>query len=134
MLFGNRCSNHFLFPMFLFPVTAFFGSLALTIIRLRRYQCNSSTQHQNNIVKTSFTSTTSLGGGNDAFDAQGDCLSGIGGLQIDKNISEEFHSAITFHSSWSFYLGWLGVAGCLCSSICVFTLSKLMRNGPYFAT
>ena len=119
------------FPRFSFPVIAFFGSLALTIIRLRRYQCNTSTQHQNNIVKTSFTST-SLGGGDEAFDSQGDCISGIGGLQIDKNIAEEFHSAITFHSSWSFYFGWLAIIGCLCSSICVFTLSKLMRNGPYF--
>ena len=121
------------FPRFSFLVIAFFGSLALTIIRLRRYQCNTSTQHQNNIVKTSFTSTSLGGGGDEAFDSQGDCLSGIGGLQIDKNISEVFHSAITFHSSWSFYLGWLGITGCLCSSICVFTLSKLMRNGPYFA-
>ena len=114
-----------------FLLTAFFGSLALTIIRLRRYQCNSPTQHQNDIVKTSFTSD--MEGEDGGYNAQGDCLSGIGGLQIDKKISEEFYSAISFHSSWSFYLGWLGIIGCICSSICVFTLSKLMRNGPLFA-
>ena len=102
-------------------------------MRLRRYQCNSDPQHQNNVVKTSFTSNIDEGGGG-GYDTQGDCLSGIGGLQIDKKISEEFYSAISFHSSWSFYLGWLGILGCLCSSICVFILSKLMRNGPYFAS
>ena len=116
---------------YFFSVTAFFGSLALTIIRFRRYQCNTPTQHQNHVVKTSFSSNSYEG--EDTFDSQGDCLSGIGGLQIDKKISEEFYPAITFHSSWSFYLGWLGIVGCICSSICVFTLSKLMRHGPYFS-
>ena len=123
-----------IFYAILFIFTAFFGSLALTIIRFRRYQCNSATpQHQNtNIVKTSFT--TNMDGAEGGYDATGDCLSGIGGFEIDKKVSEEFHSAIYFHSSWSFYLGWLGICGCVCSSICVFTLSKLMRNGPLFAT
>ena len=123
-----------IFYALLFIFTAFFGSLALTIIRFRRYQCNSATpQHQNtNVVKTSFT--TNMDGAEGGYDATGDCLSGIGGFEIDKKVSEEFHSAIYFHSSWSFYLGWLGICGCVCSSICVFTLSKLMRNGPLFAT
>ena len=123
-----------IFDAILFIFTAFFGSLALTIIRFRRYQCNSATQqHENtNIVKTSFT--TNMDGAEGGYDATGDCLSGIGGFEIDKKVSEEFHSAIYFHSSWSFYLGWLGICGCVCSSICVFTLSKLMRNGPLFAT
>ena len=113
----------------------------MTIIRLRRYQCKEkTTEHENDIVKTSFTSDMegeqggfNAQGGSTWGDAEGDCLSGIGGLQIEKKISEEFYSAISFHSSWSFFLGWLAVIGCLCSSICVYTLSKLMRNGPLFS-
>ena len=101
-------------------------------MRLRRYQCSSHPQDQTNVVKTSFTSN--IEGEEGGPGAQGDCLSGIGGLQIDTKISEEFYSAISFHSSWSFYLGWLGIIGCICSSICVFILSKLMRSGPYFAS
>ena len=124
--------------LFLFP-TAFFGSLALTIMKFRRYQCSNQDYQNTNAEGTSYADSGGGGGasariGADGYDIQRDCLSGIGGFQLDIQVSEIFYAARTFQSSWSFYLGWLGIFGCMCSSACVFILSKLMRNGPYFAS
>lgn len=56
---------------------------------------------------------------------------GVGDLVLDGQIDSQFYPARSFHPSWSFYIGWVGVSTCLLSSICVYTLSRLMRYPPF---
>ena len=58
-------------------------------------------------------------------------LPGEGDLVLDGQIDAQFFAARSFHPSWSFYIGWVGVSTCLLSSLCVYTLSKLMRYPPF---
>ncbi|TRY68902.1 hypothetical protein TCAL_09652 [Tigriopus californicus] len=50
---------------------------------------------------------------------------------LDDQIDNIFIPARTFQTSWSVHLGWVAVSFCFLSAICVYTLSKLMRNSPF---
>ncbi len=50
---------------------------------------------------------------------------------LDARVSSRLLPARSFAPSWSIYLGWAGVGCCVLSGLCVYGLSKLMRNGPF---
>ena len=122
-------------------LAAFFGALALTIMKFRRHSCADSENYRSSTKGGGAAAggfgrgynSVGGGGGGGNFYAQ-DCTGGADALLLDSGISAEFYPTRTFDQSWSLWMGWTGVVFCILSSGCVFVLSKLMRNGPLFRT
>ena len=120
-------------------VPAFFGALALTIMKFRRRTCADSDDYLASSKEVAEAAggfgrgynSVGGGGGRVNFYAQ-DCTGGADALLLDSGISFNYYPTRTFILSWSVGMGWTGVVLCTLSSGCVFVLSKLMRNGPLF--
>jgi len=94
----------------LYVLAAVFASFALSIMRAKRLPLPRSA-----LLRLDASSS----------------VPGVGDLVLDGQIDSKYYPARSFHPSWSFYVGWIGVSTCLLSSVCVYTLSRLMRYPPF---
>ena len=99
-----------IFIFYRFFISAVFASFALSIMRAKRLPLPRSALSR--------------------LDASSS-VPGVGDLVLDGQIDSKYYPARSFHPSWSFYVGWIGVSTCLLSSVCVYTLSRLMRYPPF---
>ena len=53
------------------------------------------------------------------------------GPLLDAQIHAIYIPSRSIEADWSVYLGWVGVAFCFLSALCVYILSKLMRNAHF---
>ena len=103
---SDLVANQFFFFLF----SAVFASFALSIMRAKRLPLPRSA-----LLRLDASSS----------------VPGVGDLVLDGQIDSKYYPARSFHPSWSFYVGWIGVSTCLLSSVCVYTLSRLMRYPPF---